>query len=78
MKRNPDLFARVKEYRQMNFALQSGTQAEELLDKLDAFEKEYEKFREDPLVDDFLRAELAFCRMIQEINSQLMTELDFE
>lgn len=78
LKRHPDLFARVKEYRQLNFALQSGTQADELLDKLDAFEKEYEKFREDPLVDDFLRAELAFCRMIQEINGQLMTELDFE
>ena len=78
MKKHPDLFERVKEYRKINFVLQSDTQAEELFDKLDDFEKEYEKFRENPLVDDFLRAELAFCRMIQEVNAQLMAELDFE
>ena len=78
IKKHPDLFNRVKEYRQMNYDLQSGAQADELLDKLDAFEKEYEKFREIPLVDDFLRSELAFCRMIQEINSRMMAELDFE
>lgn len=78
LKKYPDLFERVKEYRRMNYALQSGTQADELLDKLDAFEKEYEEFRENPLVDDFLRAELAFCRMIQEISNRLMAELDFE
>ena len=78
IKKHPDLFERVKEYRKINYELQSGSQAEELFDKLDAFEKEYEKFRENPLVDDFLRAELAFCRMIQEINSKLMAELDFE
>ena len=78
MKKHPDLFKKVKEYRQMNYVLQSDTQAEELFDKLDDFEKEYEKFRENPLVDDFLRAELAFCRMIQEVNSQLMAELVFE
>ena len=78
LKKHPDLFKRVKEYRQMNYVLQSSSQAEDLFDIMDAFEKEYEKFRENPLVDDFLRAELAFCRMIQEINTQLMAELDFE
>ena len=45
---------------------------------MDAFEKEYEKFRENPIVDDFLRAELAFCRLIQEINVMITEELDFE
>lgn len=78
LKKYPDLFEKVKAYRQENFAMQSDAQADELFDKLDAFEKEYEKFRENPLVDDFLRAELAFCRMIQEINGHMMAELDFE
>lgn len=78
LKRHPELFKRVGEYRQKNFALQTDTQADELFDKIDEFEREYEQFRDNPLVDDFLRAELAFCRMMQEINGRMMMELDFE
>lgn len=78
LKRHPDLFEKVKEYRQKNFELQSDTQPDELFYKVDAFEKEYEKFRENPLVDEFLRAELAFCRMMQEISERILAELDFE
>ena len=49
-----------------------------LLDKMEAFEREYEKFREDPLVEEFLDAELAFCRMMQEIDVKLAEAVDFE
>lgn len=45
---------------------------------MDAFEKEYEEFREDSMVDDFLRAELAFCRMMQEITLCITEMVDFE
>lgn len=78
LKKQPELFAMVAEFRQRNFALQKETPAEELLDKIDAFEREYEEFRANPLVDDFLRAELAFCRMMQEVNVLITAELDFE
>lgn len=78
LKKQPELFASVVEFRQRNFALQKETPAEELLDKLDDFEREYEEFRANPLVDDFLRAELAFCRMMQEVNVLITAELDFE
>ncbi|MDD6811935.1 MAG: YlbF family regulator [Lachnospiraceae bacterium] len=78
LKKQPELFEKVKEYRQKNFELQNSAQGEDLFEKMDAFEKEYEKFREIPLVDDFLRAELAFCRMMQEVNAQITAELDFE
>ena len=78
LKQQPDLFAQVVAYRQENFALQMGTSEEDLFERMDAFEKEYEKFREDPLVDGFLQAELAFCRMMQEINVRITSDLDFE
>lgn len=78
LKKQPELFAMVAEFRQRNFELQKETPGEELLDKLDAFEREYEEFRANPLVDDFLEAELAFCRMMQEINVLITAELDFE
>ena len=78
IKRQPDSYDKVNEYRQKNFELQNSADNGDLFDRMEAFEKEYEKFRENPLVDDFLRAELAFCRMMQGINELLTTEIDFE
>ena len=49
-----------------------------VFEKIEAFEREYEDFRENPLVDDFLSAELAFCRMMQKYNDRIMDAIDFE
>ena len=73
-----DMREKIDEYRVRNFELQNSVQTEDLLDKLDDFEREYEKFREDPLVEEFLYAELAFCRMMQEIDVKLAEAMDFE
>ena len=73
-----DMREKIDEYRVRNFELQNSIQTEDLLDKLDDFEREYEKFREDPLVEEFLDAELAFCRMMQEIDVKLAEAMDFE
>ena len=78
IKKSPSLFKQVNEFRQRNYEIQNTSQVNELFDKMDAFEKEYEKFRENPIVDDFLKAELAFCRLMQEINMIITEELDFE
>lgn len=78
IKKQPELYEKVNEFRKRNFDLQNETDSEDLLDRMEAFEREYEKFREDPLVDDFLRAELAFCRMMQEVYVLLADEVDFE
>lgn len=50
---------------------------EELFQRIEEFEREYEKFRENPLVSDFLAAELDFCRMMQEMNNRVTAALDF-
>jgi len=78
IKKNPELFAQVNEFRRRNYEIQNTSQVDELFDKMELFEKEYEKFRENPIVDDFLRAELAFCRLMQEIGRIITSELDFE
>lgn len=78
IKKQPELYEKVNEYRQRNFDLQNETDSEDMLDRMEAFEQEYEKFRENPMVDDFLRAELAFCRMMQEVYMLLAEEVDFE
>ena len=78
IKKQPELYEKVNEYRQKNFDLQNESDSEDLFDRMEAFEREYAKFRENPLVEDFLRAELAFCRMMQNINVWLTAEIDFE
>ena len=78
IKSEPELFDKVNEYRWRNYELQNTSQVDQLFDRMDAFEKEYEEFRENPLVDDFLDAELAFCRMMQDINVFITEELEFE
>lgn len=78
LKRQPELFEKVLVYRRENYEIQNNTSEEDMFDRMDAFEKKYEKFLEIPLVDNFLQAEVAFCRMMQEINVRITTELDFE
>lgn len=78
LKKQPELYAQVNEYRRKNFDIQNESEGSELFDRMEAFEREYREFRENPLVDDFLRAELALCRMLQEMNVLLTVEIDFE
>lgn len=78
IKKQPELYEKVNEFRQRNFDLQNEADSDDIFDRMEAFEKEYEKFRENPFVDSFLRAELAFCRMMQEVYVLLAEEIDFE
>ncbi|MBR1931559.1 MAG: YlbF family regulator [Lachnospiraceae bacterium] len=72
----PELKEKIDEFRSRNFELQRSE--DNALDKIEEFEKQYADFREDPLVADFLAAELAFCRMIQEINTKIADAIHFE
>lgn len=76
--RFPELKKKIDEFRLRNFELQNMTMGDELFNKIEDFEREYEKFREDPLVSDFLAAELGFCRMMQHIDATMTEELGFE
>lgn len=78
IKKQPELYEKVNEFRQRNFDLQNEADSDDIFDRMEAFEREYEKFRENPFVDSFLQAELAFCRMMQEVYVLLAEEIDFE
>lgn len=78
VKKQPELYDKINEFRQRNFDLQQESDSEDLFERMEAFDQEYAKFRENPLVDDFLRAELAFCRMMQDVEILLAAEIDFE
>ena len=76
VKEQSELKRQIDEFRTRNFELQ--TSKDTNLDKLDQFTRENEAFRENPLVSDFLAAELAFCRMMQEIGLYVTDQMHFE
>ena len=71
MKQYPELKVQIDEFRKRNYKLQNEADSATLFDEIDRFEREYEEFRENPLVSQYLEAELAFCRMYQEISNMV-------
>lgn len=78
LSRFPELKKQIDEFRRRNFELQNQENADVLFDKIDEFEREFESLRDNPLVNDFLAAELAVCRLIQEFFIHITEELDFD
>lgn len=77
VKAYPELKAKIDEFRERRFLIQIQEEGN-LFDELEAFEKEYSDFRENPLVADFLAAELEFCRMMQNVNMRITEAVHFE
>ena len=73
-----ELYERVKEFRIKNYMIQTRKEGDDLLNAMDDLQREYETLRENPLVEDFLSAELAFCRMMQELNNKIAHALEFD
>lgn len=78
MREHPDLKRQVDEFRHENFLMQRCGESDELFDKMDEFSRRYEDFRKNPMVEAFLGAELDFCRMIQDINQDIVEAVNFE
>ncbi len=76
VKADPSLKMEIDQYRKLNYTLQNEVDYDFV--KIDQFEREYVDFRENPVVSDFLAAELAFCRMMQDINIRITEAMDFE
>ena len=78
IKEQPELYEKVNEFRQKNFAIQNSEPPETMMERMEELEREYSWLREKAPVEDFLQAELAFCRMMQEIDALIVGELDFK
>lgn len=74
---NPELFQRVNDFREKNFKLQNDNH-ENIFERSESLTQEYSDIWDVPVVNDFLVAELDFCRMIQGINMMIAAEVDFD
>ncbi|MCQ2526638.1 MAG: YlbF family regulator [Lachnospiraceae bacterium] len=76
LKQDPELKRQVDEFRKRNYEMQMSEDMD--FGMLTRFQSEFKTFRENPLVDNFLAAELDFCRMMQKINFNITEAIDFE
>lgn len=74
----PELKAQIDNFRKRTYLLQSSGNGDDLFDEMVQLEKEYEDFRKDPLVNEYLYTELQICRMLQRCSMEIMTSVDLE
>lgn len=78
LKQNAETWNRVIDYRRKRFNLQNMANEEELFDKSETFEREYKDLKEIPGVTEYLDAEVALCRMVQDICMKITEAIEFE
>lgn len=72
----PGLKSQIDEFRKRNYEMQ--TSRDLVFERIEFFEREYADFLDDPMVADFLEAELAFCRRLQGHYGMIMEAIDFD
>lgn len=78
VEQDSELARQINEFRKRNFELQTQTYPDRLMEVSDSFAQEYARFRENPLVQEFLEAELAYCRMLQEVTTEIVGVVTLE
>ena len=68
----------LHEFRRKIYFLQNSREQLDLFTEEDRLEQEYADVYKDPLLGEYLAAEVAVCRIIQQVNKELIGCLDFE
>lgn len=76
LKRYPLLKQQADEFRKKNYDMQNSRM--DIFEEADKLQREYAEVINHPVVREYLTAENAFCRIVQQINWQLIENLDFE
>ena len=74
----PQLRQRLDEFRKKSYLLQNGNNAYDLFDDVQNLEREYEDMRKNPVIQEYLAAELQICRIIQRCADEILTSVDME
>lgn len=80
IRQDPELYEKVNLFRRKNYEIQSSDSSSDLFDAVEKIHanQDYNDFRRNPLVDSFLGAELALCRLMQEACGIVVSRIDFD
>jgi len=74
----PELKKQINDFRKRNYELQNSGDSFEMFAEIESLERDYQEMRRNPISSEYLRAELAVCRMLQRINLSLISVVDLE
>lgn len=78
IKKQPELYEKVCDYRRRNFELQNMDVADNMFDEVMRFQMENAGIRKNELVNKFLKAELSVCRMLQGITRVIADSVELD
>lgn len=74
----PEKEKRLNEFRMKNYQLQNAAEQIDLFSESDRLMQDYGDLYGDPVTREFLAAEVAVCRIVQNVNRELIESLEFE
>lgn len=74
----PELRERINTFRKLVYDVQNSNEPLDMYAEQERLCREYEEFRKNPLVDEFLKAELRVCRVVQYVMERIATEIDLD
>ena len=76
LKRSPDLYDGVMEFRRENYLLQHAPENEDIYDRMEELRRNNESLLEIPEVYDYLLAEKIFIHLVQTLFDDFMGEMN--
>lgn len=68
---------KTDEFRRKNFLLQNSEEGRNM-EAQQQISQERRELRRDPVIDEYLRTELAMCRLLRQISLRLMDSVDLD
>lgn len=78
IKEQPELREQLNKFRIHVFDIQNSPEPLDMYDEQKKLYRDYEEFRKNPLVNEFLQAELRVCRMLQKITLDIAGAIDLD
>lgn len=78
VKEQPELRRQINEFRLHVFEVQNSEEPLDMYAEQQRLCRDYEEFRKDPLVNEFLQAELRICRILQKVTEDVAEAVDLD
>lgn len=78
LREDPELHRQVNEFRVNVFEVQNSQETVDMYVEQQRLCRESEEFRKNSLVDEFLRTELAVCRILQKMVADIVQAVDLD
>lgn len=78
VKKDPELHSRINAFRRHVYEVQNSREPLDMYGEMERITRDYEEFRREPLVEEFLESELRVCRMIQKITVDVTRAVDLD